>query len=300
MANSLHQHIVRGRDRLVRAGISPREADLDARLLARHVLHWDAARLLTGLRETPPRRFGPAYDALVARRARREPVAQIMGMREFWGLPFEVTPDVLVPRPETELLVEMAAAALREWRAHDPESRPLVADVGTGSGCIAVALALERPEARVLATDLSAVALRVAGRNVVRLDAAERVRLVRTDLLAGLRGPFDLVVSNPPYVGDEEAPALPPEVREHEPHRALFGGPGGLHVIGRLIEQAVDRLRPEGLLLFEFGNAQLSGVEELISAQPRCTIVDVRNDLQGIPRALVARVAGPEHTPAHV
>jgi release factor glutamine methyltransferase len=292
---TIHEQIARARDRLQRAGIEPREADLDARLLARHVLGWDAAQLIAALRDPAPAGFDAAYEPAIARRERREPVAHILGTREFWGLSFEVTPDVLVPRPETELLVEMALGVLRQgeaqaWSPRPGARSPLVIDVGTGSGCIAIALAKGCPGLRIVGTDVSAAALTVARRNAVRLGVSDRVRFVRTDLVAGIPPGVDLVVSNPPYVADEDLPALAPEVCEYDPRGALSGGPGGLHVIARLLEQAVPLVRDGGWLLFEFGSVQASDVERLYSAHAHCTIIEIRRDLQGIPRATLVRV----------
>jgi release factor glutamine methyltransferase len=287
---SLHETIARGRDRLQRAGIEPREADLDARLLARHVLGWDAAQLIAALRDPAPAGFDATYEQVIARRERREPVAHILGTREFWGLSFEVTSDVLVPRPETELLVEMALGILRERQTTNDETPPTVIDAGTGSGCIAIALATSCPGLRIVGTDISAAALAVARRNAVRLGVSDRVRFVRTDLVAGIPSGVDLVVSNPPYVPDEDLPGLAPEVRDHDPRGALSGGPGGLHVIARLLGQAVPLVRNGGWLLFEFGSGQAADVERLISADARCTIVEIRHDLQGIARAALVRI----------
>ena len=226
---TLHAQILRARDRLVAAGLTPADAEFDARLLARHVLGWDTARLLVDQREPPPSDFDGRYERVVARRERREPVAHITGVREFWGLPFEVSPDVLVPRPETELLVEEAVTALRNSIAWGSPEHAFVIDVGTGSGCLAVALAREMPGARVIGTDVSAAALAVARRNAARHVPDGRVHFVRTDLLAGLQGHADVIVSNPPYIPDDEAAALAPEVRDREPtHRAVRrrGRPG--------------------------------------------------------------------------
>ncbi len=289
---TLHAQILRARDRLVAAGLTPAEAEFDARLLARYVLGWDAGRLLVEQREPTPSDFDGRYERVVARRERREPVAHITGVREFWGLPFEVSPDVLVPRPETELLVEEAVTALRSSSAWGSPEQALVIDVGTGSGCLAVALAREMPGARVIGTDVSAAALAVARRNAARLVPDGRVHFVRTDLLAGLQGRADVIVSNPPYIPDGDAAALAPEVRDREPRTALFAGADGLAVIRRLLNQAPARLRPGGRLIFEFGFGQAEAVEELISAQGRCTIIAIRRDLQGIPRTAVVRVDG--------
>ncbi|HVB38547.1 MAG TPA: peptide chain release factor N(5)-glutamine methyltransferase [Vicinamibacterales bacterium] len=289
---TLHTRILEARDRLVRAGLAPAEADFDARLLARHVLGWDAARLLTEQREPEPPDFAARYDAIVARRAGREPVAYITGVREFWGLPFAVSPDVLIPRPDTELLVEEAVTELRDSSAWGSPERAVIVDVGTGSGCVAISLAREMPGAFVVATDVSPAALQVARRNAGRLVPENPPRFVRADMLSGLRLLADVIVSNPPYVREGDAPGLTPEVRDREPSPALFGGTDGLVLIRRLLEQAPSRLRPGGRLLFEFGCGQDDAVEELISADGRYTIIGIRRDLQGIPRAAVLRVDG--------
>ncbi|MDE3154222.1 MAG: peptide chain release factor N(5)-glutamine methyltransferase [Acidobacteriota bacterium] len=289
---TLHAAIQHARDRLARAGLAPSDAEFDARLLARHVLGWDAARLLASQRDPEPPGFGARYDTAIARRERREPVAYITGVREFWGLPFEVTPDVLIPRPETELLVEEALTALRESGSWGTSEQPLVVDVGTGSGCVAVSLAREAPDARVVATDISPGALLVARRNAARLTPDRRPRFVCADLLAGLRFQADLIVSNPPYVSVGDAPGLTPEVRDREPHPALFGGTDGLAIVRALLAQAPSHLRAGGRLIFEFGCGQDDAVEELISADGRYTIIGIRRDLQGIPRVAVTRVDG--------
>jgi len=280
---SLHERIAAARRRLRDAGIPPDEAALDARLLAQHVLGWDAVALLTADAGAGLPDFADRYDALVRRRTRREPLAYIVGQREFWNLPFEVTPDVLIPRPETELLVE---SVLEHVPDRDAVLR--IADVCTGSGCVAVALAHERPRAHVVATDISTAAVAVAHGNAARLGVGDRVSVLRADLLDGIPGPFDVVVSNPPYVADSDEAALQPEVRTFEPAIALFGGPDGLAVVRRLVDQAADRLSPGGMLMFEFGAGQESAVLELISSRPRLTMVATKRDLAGIPRVAVA------------
>ncbi len=269
---------------LEESGIEAKEASLDAELLARKALGWDRARLLASLNEPEPAGFEEAFSALVARRLRREPIAYIVGRREFWGLDFEVTPDVLIPRPETEFIVEEAL------RIPGIGKRPcvLAADIGTGSGCVAVALAVSLAAARIVATDLSAAALRVASRNVERHGVGSRVTLVQTDLMAGLRGPFDLVVSNPPYVPTTSVGGLQHEIRHHEPRQAFDGGMDGLALVRRLLEEASTRLRPGGWLIFEFGYSQ----EDDVEAAAACNGLEVDHvavDLQGIPRVAVIR-----------
>ncbi len=256
---------------------------MDARLLAREVLGWDAAKYLTSSHEAPAPDFDPRYRALVARREAREPMAYILGRQEFWGRRFTVTPAVLIPRPETELIVESALALFPNRQA-----RLRIADVGTGSGCLAATLAAEFPAAAVVATDTSTAALQVALGNATDLRVAERVTFVHGDVLAGVSAPFDLIVSNPPYIPDGEGPALPPEVVEHEPPAALFGGLDGLDVVRRIVGDAARALG-EGWLVVEFGLGQSGPMTELISATPGLTMVALKRDLQGIPRIVVAR-----------
>ena len=181
---SVREQIDAARETLVRAGLTPLDASIDASVLARHALGWDRATLLARGREAPPPAFIESFEAFVARRAAREPVAMIMGVREFWGLDFEVTPDVLVPRPETELIVEEALNAF-----DDPPER--IVDVGTGTGCLAIALSREFRRARVVATDISLGALMVARRNAEHHGVESRVSFVRTSFLSGIGGAVD-------------------------------------------------------------------------------------------------------------
>jgi release factor glutamine methyltransferase len=275
----LREQIGRARDTLVSAGIPPNEAGLDADVLARHVLGWDRAHLLTHWHLPPPDAFEPEYDAVLARRVAREPVALITGHREFWGLDFYVSRAVLIPRPETELLIEQAL--LRCVR----ESRLRIVDVGTGSGCIAVALGRELPSAHILAIDSSASALAVAGCNVARHGMTGRVQLVRGNLLDAVAGPVDLIVSNPPYVSRSEAPQLQPEVVRFEPEAALFADDEGLAVLRTLCDTAGPRLAPGGLLIVEFGAGQTAALRGM--AQERGWRVEIAADLAGLPRAAV-------------
>jgi release factor glutamine methyltransferase len=269
--------------RLSAAGIARDEAERDARLLARWVLGWDAARLIAQGRDPLPPELAARYDAIIERRARREPVAYLVGHQEFWGLNFDVSPAVLIPRPETELIVEAVIERFAKSAA------PLrIADVGTGSGCLAVALAHELPRARIVATDTSHEAIAIARRNAAQHGVSDRIDLRRTDLLDEIEGPFDLIVSNPPYVPEIDRPTLPPEVRDHEPAAALFAGPDGLTIIERLLKQAHDRLREGGTLAMEFGHGQSAAIQALVNQTGRFAGVSVRQDLQGIPRVLIA------------
>ena len=284
----LAEYVVAGRFRLVEAGIDPEDAAFDAEALARHLLAWDRASYLARTRDAVPAWFPARYSQWIERRTRREPVSQILGHREFWGLDFEVTRDVLTPRPESELIVEEALACASAARASGGTVRSIV-DVGTGSGCLAICLARELPGARILATDTSSAALAVARRNAERHGLGSRVALVRSSLADAIAGPVDLVVSNPPYAADADLAALPPEVRDFEPQVAIAGGPDGLDVIRRLLTQSARVLAGGGWLVFEFGAGQEGTVRAAIAQQPSLALVRIRADLQGIPRTAVVR-----------
>jgi release factor glutamine methyltransferase len=268
------------RARLIAAGIDPGEAAVDVDVYVRTILGWDKATLLANLRDPAPRSLEPRFSEWIARREHREPTAYIVGAREFWGRQFVITPAVLVPRSETELIVEEALAVLRRFPA------PRIADIGTGSGILAVTLAAEVPTATVVATDLSADALKVAQKNAELHDAAERITLVRTSYLDHVAGTFELVVANPPYVRDGDKPALSRDVR-HEPDVALFGGPDGLRDVSGTLDAAAAKLTPGGWLVMEFGYGQEDDVRRLVEARPILHLDHVRDDLQGIARTAV-------------
>ena len=271
--------------RLEDAGLPADDSRRDAVLLARAVLGWSAADWLTRQHTPAPIGFDEPFQAFIGRRAAHEPIAYITGEREFYGRPFRVTPDVLIPRPETELLVE---EALAEIAARGPgASPPRVVDVGTGSGCVAVTLALEAPATRVIGTDVSERALAVARANAASLDA--RVELCHGGLLASVSGPIDILVSNPPYVSEAERPTLSAEVGRYEPGTALFAGLDGLDVIRALLPDAARTLVPGGVLVVEIGAGQAPAVTRLVSATPGLHLVRIRADLQGIPRIVVSR-----------
>jgi len=276
---TLYERITAARRQLTEAGISSATASIDADVLARHVLGWDRAQLVTRAREPPPEGFPEQYQRLIDRRSRREPVAFLTGSREFWGLDFMVSPDTLVPRPETELIVEEAMRAL-------PAGRSTLLDVGTGSGCLAVSLALERPSATVVATDISYPALRVAAANARRHGVGDRVHFVRTDLASGLRLQADVIVSNPPYVAERDAPAMLPDVVNYEPATALFGGPDGMAVMDRLLATVTPLLAPGGALIVEFGCGQEDAVRGA-AAREGWQVRRIVADLQGIARTAV-------------
>lgn len=281
--STIHARVAAARHRLREAGIPSDEADLDARLLAESALRWDAARLFAHANEQEPAGFVYEYGTLVTRRAAREPMAYVLGRQEFWGLEFEVSVAVLIPRPETELVVD---AALETFAG--PIASIDIADIGTGSGCLAVTLAHERPNARVVATDVSGAALDVARRNAARHGVSARVQFLEADLLGPIEQPFDLIVSNPPYVPERDRATLQPEVRDYEPPAALFAGDDGLSVIRRLVDNAAVRLKPEGFMIFEFGFGQADAVQAIVAAAPGLALVQVRSDLQRIPRVAIA------------
>jgi release factor glutamine methyltransferase len=285
----LHDVLSAAARRLRDAGIDTADAAADVEVLARHVLGWDRARLLVHRRDAVPPAFIEPFTALVDRRAHCVPVAYLTGTREFYGLDFEVTPDVLIPRPETELAVEAALGALAA-----PGSSGRAIDVGTGSGCIAVAIAVTRPGAAVVAVDRSRAALAIAGRNVRRHGVGGRVALVAGDLLTALspHRPVDVVVSNPPYVPDRSADVAP-DVARHEPASALYAGPDGLDVVRRLVAGAARVLRPGGCLVMEIGIGQAGAVATAAEADGAWAGVTFRSDLQGIARiAVLSRTGG--------
>ncbi|MDQ3069529.1 MAG: peptide chain release factor N(5)-glutamine methyltransferase [Acidobacteriota bacterium] len=255
-------------------------AALDAEVLARHVLGWDRARWIADSRSAADPAFIAAFNSLIARRMQGEPVAYLTGHKEFWGLEFEVTPDVLIPRPETELLVERALEAVDRLAAGG--KAVAVADVGTGSGCIAIALAHERPSLHVIATDISPGALAIARRNATRHGVDGRIDFRLTHVLDGA-GAVDVVVSNPPYIADGD-PAVMADVRDHEPPAALFSGGDGLHVIRALLAGAAGR-SPAPLVLFEFGGNESAVRAAVAAAGLRVTAIV--SDLAGIPRVAV-------------
>jgi len=262
-------------------------AELDARMLVGAVLNLD----LTGLIAAAARRITAAEAAGVEDFARRrvsgEPVARILGHKEFWGLKLRLSAETLVPRPDTETVVELALAMLRV--APVSGSRLHIADIGTGSGAILLALLHELREAFGIGTDVSIAALRTARRNAADLELAERTAFVACDYAAALSGRFDLIVSNPPYVRSSDIADLANEVRDHDPHRALDGGADGLNAYRALIPQAARLLGPGGALVVEAGRGQSSDIEGLMTAAGLTLAGAPRADLAGILRAVAAR-----------
>jgi release factor glutamine methyltransferase len=263
------------------AGIDTPE--LDARVLVGHALGFDHTALVTAAAR-PIGEKAAEVAAFEQRRLAGEPVSRIIGAREFWGLPLAVTPAVLVPRPETETVVELALSLIE-----DRTRRLRIADLGTGSGAILLALLYELPNASGAGTDISADALDVARRNAARLGLADRAQFLVSDFATELAGPFDLVVSNPPYIASGEIAALSREVRDHDPRLALDGGANGLAAY-RAIAADAPRLIGGGHLVVEIGVGQHRDVEFLFT-EKGLAIAAVRHDLSGIARAVAARLA---------
>jgi len=283
----MSQAITEGAARLRSAAIDQERRT--AGLLLCHVMGIDRTHLLTRYDQQIDEAQYRDYLALVERRAAGEPVQYLTGHQEFYGLDFIVTPDVLIPRPETEFLVERVTKLVGESK----QSSPLIVDVGTGSGCIAVTLARHLPSARLIATDASRSALNVARENAERHGVLNRIEFLEGDLLAplgerGLEGAVDVLASNPPYVNDESFELLQREVREWEPHTALFGGVDGLDFYRRLIAESPPYLKPGGCLVFEIGFSQVDSISEMVEGGA-LELVDITPDLQGIPRTLCLR-----------
>ena len=268
-------------------------APLAAELLLMHALGRDRAFLYAHSEYVLEADQAARFARLIEQRAAGTPVQYLTGGQEFWGLEFEVNPSVLVPRPETEHVVEVALARLGARRG-DPL---IVADVGTGSGCLAVALAHELPQSQIFATDISPAALEVAARNAERHGVAARIEFRRAHFLRTyladsrpVKRCFDLVVSNPPYIGLDEAASLPREVREHEPREALFAGPDGVEAYSRLIAQAETLLRGGGWLVVELGHKSAPCVAPLLQ-NATWLHAAIERDLAGIDRVLSAQRA---------
>jgi release factor glutamine methyltransferase len=290
MARSVAGAIADARDVLLAAGVPANEAAGDAEVLARHVLGWDLTQFTLGRTDPLPEDFESAFATLILRRARREPVSQIVGHREFWGLDFEVTRDVLTPRPETELVVQAAldVCALREHLGVWP---PIIVDIGTGSGCIAIALATELPDAMFVASDASLAALEVARRNAARHGVGRRIAFRHTDDIPP-ENDVEIIVANPPYVAERDRGSLAPEVREHEPDLALFGGEDGLDFHRLLFRNVPGDLCENGRMIVEVGYDQAPQVKAM--ANPRFWSFErAYRDLQGVERVLVFKSLRP-------
>jgi len=266
------------------AGID--SAELDARLLMGAALQLDLTGLITSISRRLATSETLALDGFARRRIAGEPVARILGWKEFWGLPLKLSASTLVPRPDTETVVE---AALENARGLAPD-RPLrIADIGTGSGAILLALLHELPHAFGIGTDISPGALRTARSNAIDLKLSSRAAFVACDYAAALSDAFDLVVSNPPYGRASDIAGLPTEVRDHDPRPALDGGADGLAAYRALIPQAEALIRPGGALVVEAGHGQSSDIESLMTAAGLTVDCPPKPDLAGVPRAVSGR-----------
>ena len=260
--------------------------ELDARVLIGHALGLDHAGLIAAAAQPLSAADAAQVDSFARRRLAGEPVARITGTREFWGLPFIVTADVLVPRPETETVVETALALT----GPDRTAAPRILDIATGSGAILLALLSELPNARGAGTDIDRAALGVARRNATQLGLADRAEFIASNYGAAIGGRFDLVVSNPPYIASSEIATLAREVRDHDPRHALDGGTDGLSAYRAIVADAVRLLAPGGYLVLEIGQGQENDVAQLLTNAEFILIGEPRRDLAGIARVLVAGV----------
>jgi release factor glutamine methyltransferase len=274
-----------GLQKLEHAGVP--SAPLAAELLLMHALNCDRTYLYAHPEAQIDYDQLEEFDSLIKKRAAGTPTQYLTGHQEFWGMEFEVTPDVLIPRPETEHLIEVALSRIGESRRNNPLR---IADVGTGSGCIAVALAKEFPNANIFATDISSAALKIAQRNATRNNFANRITFKECNLLEALQEqpPLNIIVSNPPYVARKDAATLPIDVREHEPELALFAGEDGMEIYPRLIAQARTHLVEGGLLVLELGAGLFEPVSDLLEARSGWTRVSATQDLAGIVRVISA------------
>jgi release factor glutamine methyltransferase len=262
-------------------------AELDARILVGAALGLDLTGVITAATRPVTAAEAARLEDLACRRLAGEPVARILGVREFWGLPLQLTAATLVPRPDTETVVELALELLRAGPVRDRRLR--IADLGTGSGAILLALLSELPDAYGIGTDISAAALRTAGANARHLGLAGRAAFVACDYAAALSGAFDLIVSNPPYVRSAEIAGLATEVRDHDPIAALDGGTDGLDAYRALVPQAASLLAPGGALVVEVGPGQSGDLEGLMTAAGLTLQGPPKADLAGAARAVAGR-----------
>jgi len=268
------------------------EPRLSAEILLAHVLGCRRIDLYARFEHAPTEEERAKLRELVRAAAEHQPIAYLVGHKEFYSLDFVVTPDVLIPRPETELLVEQALA----WCQSHSRDRHDLLDVGTGSGCIAIAICKRRPSIHAVASDISEVALKIASENIRRHELTERVRVVQADWLVLPKdvvppGGFDVIVSNPPYITEADRDELPENVRGYEPAVALFGGQDGLELFRRIANDAPRNLKPGGLLLMEIGLGQTDAIESLMTAQGRFELTGRYRDANGIERALAFTVS---------
>jgi release factor glutamine methyltransferase len=268
------------------AGIA--NARLDAEVLLSHLLKRDRVWLITHNNDSLDNVNLKSFEGAIDRRSRREPLQYIIGRQEFWGLDFIVTPDVLIPRPETELLVETAVEIVKGSSA-----RATITDLCTGSGCVAISLAKEIADARVFATDMSMQALVVARENALTHGVSDRIRFLEGDLFQpfeelDLRGRVDIITANPPYIRSDDLPHLQPEVRDHEPEIALIAGPNGTEVQHRIVENAPKFLKKNGALIMEMGMGQVPALRMMAENTGSYAAIEIFKDLAGIERVIVA------------
>ncbi len=255
----------------------------DAQLLMSHATGFGRLALLTESERPLSAEEQAAFDAMIERRCKREPVSHIIGRREFWSLDFHVNKHVLDPRPDSETLIAAVLGCIENKAA------PLsILDLGTGSGCLLLALLSELPNARGTGIDISRPALDVCAANAMALGLSDRVRFLQGDWALGLSGPFNVIVTNPPYITDQDMGSLAPEVARHEPHGALSGGLDGLDAYRRLIPQTPRLLDPNGFIALEIGQGQVESVGALLT-DSGLEIDGIHNDLAGIPRCLTAK-----------
>jgi release factor glutamine methyltransferase len=266
-------------------------AELDARILVGTAMGLDLTGLITSAARPVTSDEATRLEDFTRRRLAGEPVARILGAREFWGLPLQLSAATLVPRPDTETVVELALEMLRA--GPDPMHRLRIADIGTGSGAILLALLSELPDAFGVGTDVSVAALRTASRNAARLGFASRAAFVACDYAAALSEPFDLIVSNPPYIRSADIAGLATEVRDHDPIVALDGGADGLDAYRQLIPQAARRLAQGGVLVVEAGQGQSGDIGELMTAAGLTQQKPPKADLAGVHRAVAGRKLPP-------
>jgi release factor glutamine methyltransferase len=266
-------------------------AELDARILVGAVLGLDLTGMITSANRPLTSDESVRLADFARRRLKGEPVARILGQKEFWGLSLTLSPATLVPRPDTETVVELALEMLRT--APDPHRTRRIADIGTGSGAILLALLSELPDAFGVATDISEAVLRTARANAASLGLASRAGFVVCDYAAALSGPFDLIVSNPPYIRTADIATLAPEVRDHDPHRALDGGADGFDAYRALIRQTMPLLAQGGALVVEAGQDQSGPIEGLMTAAGLMLAGPPKADLAGIRRAVAGRKKPP-------
>lgn len=273
--------------KLATSGVA--NARLDAEVLLSHIVKKDRAWLFTHIHDELDTESRRVFEAAIQRRAQREPLQYIIGKQEFWGLDFAVTPDVLIPRPETELVVESALKIITRR-----DQQVTIVDLCTGSGCISVSLAKELPSARIFAADLSDKALAIARENALRHGVSERIRFLEGNLFQPLkeldiRGAVDIIVSNPPYVQSGDHASLQPEVRDFEPELALIAGPRGTEIHQKIINEAPEYLKQHGALIMELGLGQAELLARMAQKTGAYGVPEVLKDLAGIERVIVAK-----------